>query len=90
MFNKIIKNACYDIPRETTICDDRDPPWINKDVKQVILNKNHGYKSYIHNDNSLQFFNQSQFLQTKLNSLIEESKNQYYACLSHKLLDTKT
>ena len=90
MFNKIIKNAYYDIPRETTICDDRDPPWINKDVKQVILNKNHGYKSYIHNDNSLQFFNQSQFLQTKLNSLIEESRNQYYACLSHKLLDTKT
>ena len=39
MFNNIIKNACYDIPRETTICDDRDPPWINKDVKQVILNK---------------------------------------------------
>ena len=32
---------------------------------------------------------QFQFLQTKFNSLIEESKNQYYARLSHKLLDPK-
>ena len=38
----------------------------------------------------MQFFNQIQFLQTKLNSLIEVSKNQYYACLSHKFLDAKT
>ena len=77
------------IPQETIICDDRDPSWINKDIKQLILDKNHAYKSYIRNDKSLQFFNQFQFLQTKLSSLIEESKNQYYTCLSHKLLDPK-
>ena len=65
-------------------------PWINKDIKQLILHKNHAYKSYICNDKSLQFFNQFQFLQTKLSSLIEESKNQYYTRLSHKLLDPKT
>ena len=78
------------IPHETIICDDRDPPWIIKDIKQLILDKNHAYKSYIRIDKSLTFFNQFQFLQTKLNSLIEESKNQYYTCLSHKLLDPKT
>ena len=42
------------------------------------FSKNHAYKSYIRNDNSLQFFNQFQFIQTELNSLIEEFKNQYY------------
>ena len=78
------------IPHETIICDDRDPPWINKDIKQLILDKNHACKSYIRNDKSLQFFNQFQFLQTRLSSLIEESKNQYYTRLSHKLLDPKT
>ena len=78
------------IPHETITCDRRDPPWINKDIKQLILDKNHAYKSYIRNDKSLQFFNQFQFLQTKLSSLIEESKNQYYTRLSHKLLDPKT
>ena len=91
MFNKTIKNIMSNyIPHETIICDDRDPPWINKDIKQLILDKNHAYKSYIRNDKSLQFFNQFQFLQTKLSSLIEESKNQYYTRLSHKLLDPKT
>ena len=54
------------------------------------MDKNHAYKCYIRNDKSLQLFNQFQFLQTKLSSLIEESKNQYYTCLSHKLLDLKT
>ena len=38
----------------------------------------------------MQFFNQIQFLQTKLNPLIEESKNQYYSCLSHTFLGPKT
>ena len=88
MFNKTIKNITSNcIPHKTVTCNDRDPPWINKDIKQLILDKNHAYKSYIRNDKSLQFFNQFQFLQTKLSSLIDDSKNQYYTCLSHKLLD---
>ena len=78
------------IPHETITCNDRDPPWINKNIKQLILDKNHAYQSYIRNDKSFQLFNQFQFLQTKLSSLIKESKNQYYTRLSHKLLDPKT
>ena len=90
MFNKTIKNIMSNhIPHETIICDDRDPPWINKDLKQLILDKNHAYKSYIRNDKSLQFFNQLQFLQTKSRSLVKESKNQYYTRLTHKLLDLR-
>ena len=78
------------ILHETIICDDRDPPWINKDIKQLILDKNHAYKFNIRNDKYFQFFNQFQFLQTKLSSLIEKSKNQYYARLSQNVLDPKT
>ena len=90
MFNKTIKNLmCYYIPHETITCNDRYLLWINEDIKQLILDKNHICKSNIHNDKSLQFFNQFQFLQTKLSSLIEESKNQYYTCLFHKPLDPK-
>ena len=38
MFNNTIKNVMSNyIPHETIICDDRDPPWISKDVKQLIL-----------------------------------------------------
>ena len=90
MFNKTIKYIMSNyIPNETIICDKKSPPWINKDIKQLILGKIPAYKSYICNDQSLQFLNQFQFLQKKLNSLIEESKNQCKARLSHKLLDPK-
>ena len=35
MFNKTIKNIMSNyILHETIICDDRDPPWINKDIKK--------------------------------------------------------
>ena len=38
MFNKIIKNITSNyIPHEIIICDDRDPPWINKDIKQLTI-----------------------------------------------------
>ena len=68
----------------------RDRPRINKDIKQLVFDKNHAYKYYIRNDKSLQYFNQFQLLQTKLSSLIEKSKNQYYTHLSYNLLDPKT
>ena len=38
----------------------------------------------------MQFFDQIQFLQTKLNFLTEESKSQYNTRLSQKLLDPET
>ena len=41
IFNTIIKNILSNyIPHETITCDDRDPPWINKNIKQLILEKN--------------------------------------------------
>ena len=44
IFNKTIKNIMYNyIPHETIICDGRDPPWVNRDIKQLIF----GQKSCI-------------------------------------------
>ena len=50
LFNKTIKNIILnDVPHETITCDDRDPPWINKDIKELIHEKNQAYKSYHQN-----------------------------------------
>ena len=35
------------IPHATVTFDDRDPPWINKNAKQLILEKNGMYKRYV-------------------------------------------
>ena len=44
MFNKTVKNIMSNyIPHKTITCYDRDPSWINKDIKQLILDKNHAY-----------------------------------------------
>ena len=75
IFNATIKNIMSNyIPHEIITCDVRDPPWINKNIKQLILEKNQAYKAYFQSNKSLQFLNHFQSLQTKLNSLIEESK----------------
>ena len=70
--------------------NDRDPPWINKNSKKLINDKNHAYTSYHQNENSSSTFQDLQFLQSRLNSLIEKSKHKYYARLSKKLLDSTT
>ena len=37
VFNKTIKNIFSNvIPHETVTCCDRDPPWINNNIKQLI------------------------------------------------------
>ena len=37
LFNKTIKNILSNyISHETITCDDRDPPWINNKIKQLI------------------------------------------------------
>ena len=89
--NVTIKNTLSNyIRHETIMCDDRDPLWINKNIKQLILEKNQAYKSYLRSNKSFQFLNQFKFLQTKFSSLIEESKEKYYVRLSKKLLDPQT
>ena len=37
LFNKTIKKVILKyIPHETNTCDDRDPPWITKDIEELI------------------------------------------------------
>ena len=76
LFNKTIKNITRNyIPHETITCDDRDPPWINNDIKELIHEKNRAYKSYRRNKNNIFSVHQFELLQSKLNFLIEKFKN---------------
>ena len=54
LFNKTIKNIILNyISHETINYDDRDLPWINKDIKELIHEKNQAYKSYRQNKNKI-------------------------------------
>ena len=34
------------VPHETIVWDERDPPWINKEIKKLMNEKNLAFKSY--------------------------------------------
>ena len=82
----IIKNILSNyIPHETITCDDKDPPWFNKNIKQLIQEKNNTYKSYILSDKNPQIFERVKSLQNQLKCSIEGSKKNYYLHIIQKI-----
>ena len=74
LFNKTIKNIIQNyIPHETIICDDRDSPWINKDIKELIHEKNQAYKSNRQNKNNTFFVHQFAII-TPCSPLLHDDK----------------
>ena len=51
LFNKLWKNMkkINYVPHKAIACDDRDPPWVNKEIKKLTDEKNQAYKSYSQN-----------------------------------------
>ena len=91
LFNKTIRNILSNfIPHETITFDDRDPPWINSQVKHSVNEKNAIYKNYLKNNKSNQSFATFQSFQSQLSSLITNLKNIYYSKVAKKLLDPST
>ena len=65
LLNKTITNIPSNyIPHERITCDDKDPPWFNKNIKQLIQEKNNTCKSYILRDNP-QIFERVKSLQNQ-------------------------
>ena len=66
LFNKTIKNILSNyFPHETITCDDRDPPWINNKIKQLIQEINNAYRTYILSDKYPQIFEKVKCLQNQ-------------------------
>ena len=66
------------------------PPWINKEIKQLIEQKNQFYKRFIRSKKSLVYINQFRALQDKLGLRDWEIKNSYYSKFSQKLSNKAT
>ena len=62
------------VPNETIICDDRDPPWINKEIKQLLEQKNQFYKQFVQSNKTLLYIIPFKKLQDELGFLIEKLK----------------
>ena len=71
-------------------CDAKKPPWFNKNIINLIKNKNIFYKSHTANENSTDKKEAIKALQNKLTSTIENAKSEYYSKLSMKLSNPET
>ena len=48
IFNNTITNIMSNfVPNEIIICDDRDPPWMKRHIKNLILYKANFYKTFV-------------------------------------------
>ena len=63
---------------------------MNKEIKQLIEQKNQFYKRFIRGYKTLFYINQLKVLQEELGFLTEKSKNNYHSKLSQKLSNKAT
>ena len=64
LFNRTIKNILSNyIPHEIIICDDRDRPWINKRIKELINEKNDTSQCYLHSNKIPKLFDKAEYLE---------------------------
>ena len=78
------------IPDEIIICDDRDPPWINNRVKELINKKNDTFQCSLHSNKDPKLFNKVEYLQNELKPLFEANKEKCYSHISKRLMNSLT
>ena len=89
--SKMLLNVNYNfIPHDAVVCDDRDPLWLNKEIKNLMVEKNKAYKSYLRVNKSTFLFEKFRALQNQLNTSGEDFKERYYSKLSSMFADPLT
>ena len=90
IFNRTILNILSNfILHEIIVCNEKDPPWFNIRIKTLIQEKNATYKIYCHDKDNPNLIYCLQFLQERLSTSIESSKERYYAGIANRLSNTQ-
>ena len=91
VFNDTITNIMpHFVPNEIIICDDRDPPWMNRHIKNLILYKAIFYKTFVRGKNSMFHLLTFNNLRNHLNQFIQKAKQNYLNKVTMKLSDPST
>ena len=75
---------------ETIICDNRDLPWRNREIKKLLVEKNLEFKSYHCSNKNMFLLGKFKALQCHMNICIEEQNEMHYIKLSSRLADPLT
>ena len=75
MLNETILNIFRNyVPDKSITCDNKDPVWMNENIKSKIKSKNPFYKQYIQNDRKESDLIVLENLTSELNELISSTK----------------
>ena len=78
VFSKTIMNIVTNfIPNETITCDDRDLPWMNSIIKNLIRAKDNFKKKFVRKSNNMHHPCDFKNLQNHLNQSIQIAKQSY-------------
>ena len=90
-FTKTLLNIIHNfVSLERIICDGKDPPRINNEIKKLINEKNSASKLYCSFNRDLFLFEKIKVLQNQFNMSIENSMQRYYSKFSSKLANPTT
>ena len=78
------------IPNKLITVDDKDPPWMNENIKKKILAKKYTCKSFNANKKNYDAYLKLQTITAELSEMILKRKEDYYRLLSDKLNDPHT
>ena len=91
VFNSPILNIISNfIPNETITYDDRDAPWMNSFIKNVIRATDSFYKKFVRKSNNMYHHDDFKNLQNHLNQSIQIAKQNYVNKISQRLGDPNT
>ena len=77
------------IPHELIVCDEKDPPWFNTQIKPLIHEKIKTCKVFRKNIENNQQTEKLKSQQNRLKWIIDDSKHNYYSRLANKLLNVQ-
>ena len=91
IFNNAITNIMSNcVPCGKIICDDRDSPWMNRHIKNLILYQVNFYKTFVHRIRSMFHLLLFHNLQNHLNQFIQKAKQSYLSKVASKRSDPST
>lgn len=90
-FNNTLINIFNNfIPHETIKCSNKDPPWMNKEIRGALRRKNRQYRKYISGGMKEEEYSNLKEATDLVSTLIATSKDTYFTNLGKKLNDPNT
>ena len=81
----ILSIIAVNVPNRVITINEKDPPWITKEVKTAIRRKHRIYNKYIKRGSKQEDWEQVRIVRNQTTHLIDDAKENYFKSLGKKL-----